>query len=312
MSRSITVFSPATVANVACGFDVLGLALNLPGDTLTLRLSDRPGIRITRITGAEGLPSDPTQNVCGVALQALLDQLGSAQGFDLELEKGIPPGSGIGSSAASSAGAVFAANELLGKPFSAAELVPFAMEGERLVSGVAHADNVAPALLGGFVLVRSYEPLDLVPIATPAELCCAVIHPHIEVKTADSRGILRQEIPLKSAIRQWGNVGGLIAGLLTNDLALVGRSLEDVVIEPVRSILIPGYDEVKAAAMAAGALGCSISGSGPSIFALCDGIEIAERVSEVMAEKYAGFGIPFQVYASRVNGDGVRILNGGG
>lgn len=309
MSRSITVFSPATVANVACGFDILGLALDRPGDTITLRLSDDPGIRIARITGMEGLTTDPTQNVCGVALKAMLDHLGSEQGFEIELEKGIPPGSGIGSSAASSAGAVFAANELLGKPYTPAELVPFAMEGERLVSGVAHADNVAPALLGGFVLVRSYAPLDLVPIATPPDLCCAVIHPHIEVRTADSRGILRREIPLASAIQQWGNVGGLIAGLLTNDLDLVGRSLEDVVIEPVRSILIPGYDDVKTAALASGALGCSISGSGPSIFALCKGLASAEHVSKVMAETYSEFGISYAVYASRVNADGVRIVS---
>ncbi|MEM0998288.1 MAG: homoserine kinase [Bacteroidota bacterium] len=308
MPNSITVFSPATVANVACGFDILGLALDLPGDTITLHRSDAPGIRITRITGAEGLPTDPAQNVCGVAIQALLDALGSTQGFELELEKGIPPGSGIGSSAASAAGAVFAANELLGGPFRRADLVPFAMEGEKLVSGVAHADNVAPALLGGFVLVRSYAPLDLVPIATPERLCCAVIHPHIEVKTADARRILRRDISLAAAIRQWGNVGGLVAGLLTNDLDLVGRSLEDVVVEPVRSILIPGYEEVKTAALASGALGCSISGSGPSIFALCDGIESARHVRDIIAQTYRELGLEFKVYASPVNRAGVRIV----
>ena len=202
---------------------------------------------------------------------------------------------------------MFAANELLGRPCTRAELVPFAMEGEKLVSGVAHADNVAPALMGGFTLVRSYAPLDLVPIPAPKGLWAAVVHPQIEVRTADARGILRREIPLSDAITQWGNVAGLVAGLLKGDLGLVGRSLEDVVIEPIRSILIPGYETAKAAALQAGALGCSISGSGPSMFALCEGKEIAERVGNVMGGVFEELGVERLVHVSGVNPVGCRI-----
>ena len=244
----------------------------------------------------------------GVALMAMAAALGLDHGFELELYKGVKPGSGIGSSAASAAGAVYAANELLGRPFTRPELVPFAMEGEKLVSGVAHADNVAPALLGGFVLVRSYQPLDLVPVPTPDALHCTVIHPKIELRTADARSILRQDLPLSSAITQWGNVAGLIAGLFLEDLALVGRSLEDVVIEPVRSILIPAYDQVKAACLKAGALGCSISGSGPSIFALSDSMDRAAAVAEAMHNTYSSVGVPFDIYTSKVNKEGCRTI----
>ncbi|MEM7035409.1 MAG: homoserine kinase, partial [Bacteroidota bacterium] len=273
---------------------------------------DTPGVTISRIEGVKGLPLAPEQNVAGVALMAMLEQVKGAPGIEMEIHKGIKPGSGIGSSAASAAGAVFGANELLGRPFSRKELVRFAMEGEKLVSGNAHADNVAPALLGGFVLIRSYAPLDIVEIPAPEELCCAVIHPQIEVKTADSRAILRQEVSLKAAITQWGNVGGLVAGLLQNDLELVGRSLEDVVAEPVRSILIPGYEAVKETAIASGALGCSISGSGPSVFALCRGMAVAEKVAAAMGEVYEGLGVQSAVYASPVNRTGARVMASNG
>lgn len=304
----IRVFSPATVANVACGFDILGFALEAPGDETVVRRIDRPGIYIRKIEGIEGLPMEADQNVAGVSLQAMVDALGLEGGFELELYKGVKPGSGIGSSAASAAGSVFAANELLGRPCTRAELVAFAMEGEKLVSGVAHADNVAPGLMGGFVLVRSYSPLDLISIPAPDALHCTVIHPKIELRTADARNILRKEIPLSAAITQWGNVAGLIAGLYKEDLELVGRSLEDVIIEPVRSILIPAYDAVKAACLEAGALGCSISGSGPSIFALSDAGEKAEAVAEAMRITYTKVGVPFDIYTSKVNTQGCRVV----
>lgn len=308
MGEWTKIFAPATVANVACGFDVLGFALEQPGDEIEMRRREQAGIEILEITGAEGLPLAPTENVAGVALQALMDAGAIEGGFEMRIHKGILPGSGIGSSAASAAGAVFAANEILGRPFSAAELVPFAMEGEKLVSGVAHADNVAPALLGGFTLVRSYHPLDLVQIPAPDKLSVAVVHPQIEVKTADARGILRKDIALADAITQWGNVGGLVAGLFKGDLELVGRSLEDVIIEPIRSILIPGYEAAKEAAARAGALGCSISGSGPSVFALCTDLDSAARVGEAMGSVFEQLGVESLVHVSAINAKGCSLL----
>ncbi len=259
--NQLKVFAPATVANVACGFDVLGLALDYPGDEALVTKTDKHDIVITACHNAENLPLAADKNVAGVAVKALLDKLGSKQGFEIELTKGVKPGSGIGSSAASSAAAVVAVNELLGNPFTKKELVEFAMEGERCATGVAHADNVAPSICGGFTLVRSYEPLDIIKIDSPKELWATVIHPQLEVKTRDARRVLKGGIDLSKAITQWGNVGGLVAGLYSEDYDLIGRSLVDVVIEPIRSILIPGYAKVKRATLEAGALGCSISGS---------------------------------------------------
>lgn len=255
--KSIRVFCTGTIANVSCGFDVLGLSLAGVGEYMTVTQTPTRGITISEITGQD-LPLETAKNVAGVAGLALLEALGSEAGFDIKIEKKIKAGSGIGSSAASSAGAVWAINHLLGNPYTTIELIPFAMEGERLASGVAHADNVAPALLGGFTLVRSTDPLDVVSLPSPRELYATVIHPQIEIKTADSRRILKSSLSLKDAITQWGNVGGLVAGLYREDYELIGRSLQDVVIEPVRSILIPGFDEIKAAALNAGALGLSL------------------------------------------------------
>ena len=281
--KSIRVFCPGTIANVSCGFDVLGLSLAGVGEYMTVTQTPTKGITISEITGQD-LPLETAKNVAGVAGLALLEALGSEAGFDIKIEKKIKAGSGIGSSAASSAGAVWAINHLLGNPYTTIELIPFAMEGERLASGVAHADNVAPALLGGFTLVRSTDPLDVVSLPSPRELYATVIHPQIEIKTADSRRILKSSLSLKDAITQWGNVGGLVAGLYREDYELIGRSLQDVVIEPVRSILIPGFDEIKAAALNAGALGCGISGSGPSVFALSKGADKASRSSSTQLE----------------------------
>lgn len=304
----VKVFAPATIANVACGFDVLGLALDYPGDEAVVTKTDNNKVVITACHNAENLPLDADKNVAGVAVQALLDKLGSDQGFEIELTKGVKPGSGIGSSAASSAAAVVAANELLGNPFTRKELVEFAMEGERCATGVAHADNVAPSICGGFTLVRSYEPLDVIKIESPKELWATVIHPQLEVKTRDARRVLKGGIDLSKAITQWGNVGGLIAGLYSEDYDLIGRSLVDVVIEPIRSILIPGYEKVKKATLEAGALGCSISGSGPSIFGLSKGEATANKVKEAMAEVYTQFGVDFEIHVSKVNSDGAKII----
>jgi homoserine kinase len=302
--KSIRVFCPGTIANVSCGFDVLGLSLAGVGEYMTVTQTPTKGITISEITGQD-LPLETAKNVAGVAGLALLEALGSEAGFDIKIEKKIKAGSGIGSSAASSAGAVWAINHLLGNPYTTIELIPFAIEGERLASGVAHADNVAPALLGGFTLVRSTDPLDVVSLPSPRELYATVIHPQIEIKTADSRRILKSSLSLKDAITQWGNVGGLVAGLYREDYELIGRSLQDVVIEPVRSILIPGFDEIKAAALNAGALGCGISGSGPSVFALSKGADKAHEVAQQLKEVYTPMGIPFDIHISNINEKGV-------
>jgi homoserine kinase len=306
--NQLKVFAPATIANVACGFDVLGLALNYPGDEILVTKTDDNEVVITACRNAENLPLDADKNVAGVAVTALLNKLGSNQGFEIELIKGVKPGSGIGSSAASSAAAVVAVNKLLGSPFTKNELVEFAMEGERCATGVAHADNVAPSIIGGFTLVRSYEPLDIIKIEAPPELWATVIHPQLEVKTRDARRVLKGGIDLSKAITQWGDVGGLIAGLYSEDYDLIGRSLVDVVIEPIRSILIPGFEKVKRATLDAGALGCSISGSGPSIFGLSKGEEVANRVKDVMAQVYTQYGVDFEIHVSQVNSEGAKII----
>lgn len=306
--EEIKVFCPGTIANVSCGFDVLGLALDAVGDEMTVRKTSEKGIRIIKIRGQE-LPLQTEKNVAGVAGLALLTASNYEGGFEIEIDKRIKPGSGIGSSAASSAGAVWAMNELLGKPFSQLELVQFAMQGEKLASEVAHADNVAPAIFGGFTLVRSYQPLDIVPIPTPDDLYATVIHPQIEIKTSDSRKILRTTISMEQGIQQWGNLGGLIAGLFRSDYELIGRSLEDHIVEPIRSILIPGFDAVKANALKAGALGGGISGSGPSIFALSKGRETAENVAQSMQKTYETVGIPFDIHISKINAQGVKQIS---
>jgi len=305
--EEIKVFCPATIANVSCGFDVLGLALDSVGDEMTIRKTTEKGIRITKIIGQD-LPLETEHNVAGVAGLALLENSDYQGGFEIEIDKRIKPGSGIGSSAASSTGAVWAMNELLGRPFSNLELVQFAMQGEKLASDVAHADNVAPAIFGGFTLVRSYEPLDIIPIPTPSELFATVIHPQIEIKTSDSRKILKTTISMQQGIQQWGNLGGLVAGLFQNDYELIGRSLHDHIVEPIRSILIPAFDNIKANAMKAGALGSGISGSGPSIFALSKGEETAQKVADSMKETYQNTGVDFDIHISKVNSQGIKKI----
>ena len=305
--NEIKIFAPGTIANLSCGFDVLGLCLDNVGDEMIIRKSKQKGVRITKIVGAD-LPLETEKNVAGVAALAMLENLETDFGFEIEIYKKIKAGSGIGSSAASSAGAVFGINELLGRPFSNKELVPFAVQGEKLASGSAHADNVAPALLGGFTLVRSYEPLDIIKIKSPEELFATVIHPQIELKTSDARSILKKNISLKSAIVQWGNVGGLIAGLYTNDYGLIGRSLHDEIVEPLRSILIPGFDLVKKVALDSGALGVGISGSGPSIFALSKGQATAEKVAKAMCEVYDEVDLPYEIHVSKINDEGIKII----
>ena len=308
---SIRVFAPATVANVACGFDIFGFAVDNPGDQVTLTLTDEPGVRITDIIGDGGkLPREASRNTASIAIQTFLKHLNRADvGLDVVLQKQMPLGSGLGSSAASAVAGVFAANELLGRPLPIMKLLPFAMEGERIACGSAHADNVGPSLLGGFVVVRSYQPLDVIRINTPASLYCTLVHPDIEVNTKDARFILKNEVSLKNTITQMGNVAGLIAGLMTPDYDLISRSLVDVIIEPVRAILIPEFNEAKKAALDNGALGCSISGSGPSMFALSRDAETAQKVGKAMQQAFLFVGITSEAYVSQINQQGPKVIN---
>ena len=308
--KEIKIFCPATIANLSCGFDVLGLCLETAGDEMIIRKTNKKGVRITKIVGAN-LPLETENNVAGVSLLAMLEEIETDFGFGFEIEiyKNIKAGSGIGSSAASSAGAVFGANILLGKPFARKELIKFAMQGEKLASGNAHADNVAPCLLGGFTLVRSSNPLDVIRIESPEELFATVIHPQIELKTSDARSVLKKTVSLKSAITQWGNVGGLVAGLYTKDYDLIGRSLHDEIIEPIRSLLIPGFNLIKNSALENGALGAGISGSGPSIFALSKGKETAQKIAAGMGKIYDNLDVPYEIHVSKINPDGIKIIS---
>ena len=307
---SIKVFAPATVANVVCGYDILGFAIDKPGDEIILTKNDSNKITITKIEGDGGkLPKDPEKNVVSHVIRLFLEKINSTQGIDIELYKKMPLNSGMGSSAASSVAALVAINELMGMPFSRLELLPLAMEGERIACGNAHADNVAPALLGGMVLVRSYEPLDALRLPYPKNLSVVSVHPHVDVPTGEARKIIKERISLKSAVQQWGNIAGLVAGFCTNDLSLVSRSLEDVIIEPVRAMLIPYFYEMKQLALDNGAIGFGISGSGPSVFALCEKKEIAEFISLKIKELLNQKNIQSESFVTKINNEGARVIN---
>jgi homoserine kinase len=304
--KKIQVLAPATIANLVCGFDILGLALDAPNDNMEIQLRNTPGITITH-SDAFGLPTEPTQNVAGVAVQALLDAYPNKNiGVDIVIDKIIKPGSGLGSSAASAAGAVAGVNYLLDHFFTKEALVQFAMYGEKLASGVKHADNIAPCIYGGITLIKSIFPLDIVALHVP-KLYVTVVHPQIEVKTSDARQILKKEVALKDAIKQWGNIAGLVAGLYKEDYELISRSLEDVLIEPIRSILIPCFDEIKKAAINCGALGGGISGSGPSIFMLSKEAITAQQVQLRMQEIYTKIGLQHYTYCTTINTNGIQI-----
>ena len=307
--KTIRAFAPATVANVSCGFDVFGFAVEQPGDEVILSLSESGGVRIKSIEGDGGrLPLDAEKNTAGVAVLAFLKAIGSDQNVEIVLQKNLPLGSGMGSSAASSVAALVGINHLMGEPFQKKDLLPFAMEAERVACGSAHADNVAPSLMGGFVLIRGYDPLDVVNIPTPEALYCTLIHPHLELNTQDSRKVLRVNITLKDAVTQWGNIAGLVAGLMKPDYGLISRSLRDVIAEPVRSVLIPGFDIIKLKAVENGALGSGISGSGPTIFALSTHEETARRIGTVIAGEFEKFRLNSEVFVSRINPRGATIL----
>lgn len=341
LNQWIKIKAPATVANMVCGFDILGFAVNNPYDEMEMRLVKRTAEQasITIINVDEyNLPTEPEKNVAGAALLALMEEYTansnienslinnnqsavvnatkvqqdkmvdfSTMGFEVKINKRIKPGSGVGSSAASSAGAVVGANYLLGNPFTKDDLVRFAMNGEKVASGVKHADNIAPCIFGGVTLVRSIFPLEIIALPSPA-LFVTIVHPQIEVRTADARSILKQNVQLKDAIKQWGNIAGLVAGLMKGDYELIGRSLEDVIIEPVRSILIPGFDDLKKACKAAGALGGGISGSGPSIFFLSKENATALSIEQEMKKLYEGLGLAHHTYVTTINQEGVQVV----
>ena len=305
--KKIKILAPATIANLVCGFDILGLAINDPQDEMELTLSSTPGLRIKHIDDYD-LPTESEKNVAGAALLALMDEYNDkALGFELTINKIIKPGSGLGSSAASSAGAVVGANHLLNNHFGKQDLVRFAMNGEKVASGVKHADNITPCIYGGVTLIRSIFPLDIIPLSAPP-MYVTVVHPQIEVKTSDARQILRKEVQLKDAIKQWGNIAGLVAGFLQSDYGLISRSLEDVIIEPIRSILIPGFDEVKSQCKEAGALGGGISGSGPSVFMLSKEESTAKNVEQIMKDIYDKIGVEYHTHVTTINNGGVRIV----
>jgi len=310
--KSVTAFAPATVANAGCGYDIMGFAINGTGDNVTVSLNQEEELSPVILSGPYGhlIPGDRKKNTASVAVDAFLEVIGKSHiNLSIALEKNMPLGSGMGSSASSSAAAVFAANHLLGSPLRTHELIPFAMEGERIACGSSHADNVAPSLLGGFVLIRSYNPLDVIPVTCPDDMYCTVIHPHIELHTSDARRILKMDITMGNAIRQSANTAGFMVALLNKDYDLLSRSMQDLLAEPKRAQLIPGFDSIKQAALNTGAFGCGISGSGPSIFAFCKGAKSANTVSKTIQEGFSKVGLASEAFVSSLNAKGCVITS---
>ena len=305
--NEIKVFSPASIANLSCGYDILGVCLDNIGDEITVRKTKKKGVVIKKVSGQK-LSTDISLNVAGVSATALLNETKVNCGFEIEIHKGIKPGSGIGSSAASSAGSVFAINQLIGEPYTNKELIKFAMYGEMAASGSKHADNVAAVLLGGFTFVRNSIENDYFKLNTPIEIAFTVIHPKIELKTKDSRAVVKDKVLLKNMIEQSANLGAFISGLYTEDYDLIGRSLKDVIIEPLRSVLIPKFEKIKSVSINSGALGCGISGSGPSVFAMCKGVTTAINVGNAMKKIYDKLDLDYDVHISCVNDIGIKIL----
>ncbi len=309
MEREVRAFAPASVSNVACGFDIMGFALDRPGDIVTARFSKAPGVHIKRIVGTSKVPTDPAKNTAAAPVAALIKRNGTKLGIEIEIQKGIPVGGGIGSSAASAVAAVVACDALLEMCLTKEQLLPFAVEGEKIASEAVHVDNLSPSLWGGFVLVRGYHPIDVVQIRVPRSFWCTIIHPEIEIQTKESRKLLPKKVLLEDLITQTGNAAGLIAGMLQEDYDLIGRSLQDVVAEPARIHTIPGFEKMKAAALGAGALGCSISGSGPSLFALSKAEETSRKVGSAMASILDSIGCSHTVFVSSINRTGARVIS---
>ncbi|RZM25611.1 MAG: homoserine kinase [Pedobacter sp.] len=311
MKNSIKVFAPATVANVVCGYDVLGFAVDAPGDEVIMKLTSGKGITITKITGDDGkLPLNPEKNTVSASVQHYLDYIGQPDlGVEIELHKKMPIGSGLGSSSASTVAGLFAINTLLDNRLTNRELVPFAMKGEELACGYGHADNVAPALMGGFVLIRSYEPLDIISLPFPEDLHAAIVYPEVDVPTKDARQMIRSKVLLKDAVTQWGNVAGLVSGLFMKDYDLIGRSMTDVLVEPTRAILIPEFYAMRQLALENGAIGFGISGSGPSVFALTKDAHTANNITQKLQAHLKNIAINSLSFVSEVNKKGPIIID---
>jgi homoserine kinase len=310
-NQRLRVFAPATIANIGPGFDVLGLALSSPGDMLDAELSDVPGVELVEVTGDGGrLSREPMKNVASRAAADVLRRAGSSHGLRLWLHKQMPLASGLGSSGASSAAGAVAANEILGRPLSSRDVVMSAMEGECAASGTPHADNVAPSVMGGFVLVRSYDPFEVVPLPVPDGLRVAVAHPHCQVSTAEARRLVKERTyGLDVIVPNTGSVAALIAALYRNDLPLLGRSIDDRIIEPLRATLIPGFAAVKKAAFDAGAIGCSIAGSGPSVFAFADDDAVAQRIGAAMQAAFKSAArLDSDLFWGKVSTEGTRVI----
>jgi len=310
MRTEVSAFAPASVSNVACGFDIMGFALGNAGDIVTARRAERTGVRIVRVEGGRcPIPADPDKNTAGPPVREVMKRYRYAGGIEIDIKKGLPIGSGIGSSAASAVAAAVAADALLGSKLSKLELLECAVEGEKIASGSLHVDNLAPCLWGGFVLVRGYHPIDIVPIVSPLTLWCAVIVPEVEIRTSESRKLLPKHLSLVDVVAQTGNAAGLIAGLMAGDAGLIARSLHDRIAEPARQKTIPGYTRMKEAALEAGALGCNISGSGPAVFALSESEDVARRSSGAMGLALENEGVPFSLFVSSIKNSGARIVS---
>jgi homoserine kinase len=309
--RSIKVFAPATVANVVCGYDVLGFAVDCPGDEVVMRMTNKPGIRITSITGDDGrLSYDPVKNTVGVSVAHYLMAIGEPEiGVEIELHKKMPIGSGLGSSSASTVAGLFAVNQLMGNRLTLRELLPFAMKGEEVACGTGHADNVAPALFGGFILIRSYEPLDVIQLPFPANLHCAIVYPDVDVPTRDARQLIRSKVLLKDAVTQWGNIAGLVSGLFMNDTKLIGRSMQDIIVEPARAMLIPDFYKLREITMNNSAISFGISGSGPSVFSFANNEIEAIQIAQSLQQHLNSIHINSKSYTSSINSTGPKILD---
>ncbi len=306
--KKITVFSPASVANVGPGFDVMGFALSSVGDTLTAEMSSEQGVRIRKITGDDGkLPKDVDKNTASIGATSVMEKLGIEGGMEITLNKGLRLNSGLGSSGASAVAGAFAAMKLFAPEKEKGFVLEDCVKAEAAVSG-NHADNVAPSLFGGFVIIRSYEPLDIIRLKSPTKLFATVVTPDYEVSTKEARAILPSSVPMKSLVHNTGNVAALVAGIAMNDCAIIGRSISDSIIEPVRAKLIPGYASVKKAAMDSGALGCAIAGSGPSMFAFSDSGKKAIEISNAMAKAFEREGLSSDKLVSKVNGEGAKVI----
>ena len=303
----IKVFSPGSITNLSCGYDILGVCLNNRGDEITVTKTANKGI-IIKSNDDYNISSDINENVAGIAAQALLKDISTEFGFEIEIKKGIKPGSGIGSSAASSAGTVFAINQLLDSPFSQLDLIKFSMEGEKFVSDSYHADNVAPIILGGITLVRSISEIDVIKLPTPKSLEVIIIRPNIEIKTSDSRKVLRKKIKIEEMVQQSANLGSFVSSLYNEDFNLMSRSIVDIIAEPNRRILIPEFDNIIKLSKINGAIAAGISGSGPSIFSLSKDTNISEKILKATTDHYNKLGISYDGFISKINTTGIKIL----